>query len=603
MNDIFKTTLAAMAKGDKEENITMMAIEFWCTICDEELNIQEEIEYCRENGLDAPSRKCQHFIKGALQYVIQLLTACLTLQDLDVDQDECTIPVAATVCLTLIAQCVKDDIIPHVVPFIERHIGAEDWKFREAALLAFGAILEGPNALLQPLLVHALPTLIRHLKDPVTPVKDTTAWALGNILKLHHKTTLNQAEPLVKNLCETLGDPSPRVASKACTALHNLAQAYEEEDDNPLAKHFVTVVRMLLLCADRPDSHEEHLVTSAYESLNMVLDTAPDHLRDNLLQIVRLMLDRVKASFSMECLSNEDLSRQNQLQGLLCGVLQVLTQKLDSHIGPFADEIMMQVILLFRSKRDSGVYEEGLLVVGAVANVVGGSFNKYMQDLLPHLLTSLINTAEYQVCNVAVGVVGDIARALGPAMQEHSDRIVHTLLENLKNKDLDRSVKPSILSAFGDIALAVGPYFEKYIEPVLSMLKQASETVMKTTLKQDDYDLIEYINLLREGICEAYTASIQSVNQQKGGADKISQYLPSLFSFISHVARDPLRSEAVTRGAVGIIGDLATTFTIKVKPFMQQQTVQELIKDCFQNSESKESKEVAAWAQQVTNSL
>ena len=49
----------------------------------------------------------------------------MTLQDPDVDQDECTIPVAATVCLTLIAQCVKDAVVPHVVPFVERHIVAE----------------------------------------------------------------------------------------------------------------------------------------------------------------------------------------------------------------------------------------------------------------------------------------------------------------------------------------------------------------------------------------------------------------------------------------------------------------------------------------------
>jgi len=595
MNDIFKITLAAMQKGEDEENITMMAIEFWCTICDEELNILEEIEEARENNQEI-TKNCKHFIKGALSFLVNILTTLLTQQEEGVDSDECTIPVAATVCLTLIAQCAKDDVVQHVMPFVERNLGSEDWKHREAAHLAFGSILEGPEKVLKPLITQVTPYLARTLKDPSVIVKDTSAWALGNILRLHPLAVIQHGDLLVKNLCETLGDPSPRVAAKACVALNNLSLSFEDEAENPLNKHFVTVVRMLLLCADRRDSAESHLIVAAYESLNVVLYTAPKSVQDNLLPIVQLMLDRITASFQMGI-----LNKQNQLQGLLCGVLQVLAQKMDVAITPLANEIMMQVISLFRSKRDSGVYEEGLLCVGAIANVTGPNFNKYMQDLLPALLQSLANGGEYQVCKVAVGVVGDIARALGTAMEPYCDRIIGALLENLKNKDLNRSVKPPILSAFGDIALAIGPAFEKYVDVVLHMLKQAALTVMNTKLEPEDHDLIDYINLLREGICEAYTASIQTMNTETiRTQDKIAPHFPAIFQFILHIANDPHRSEAVTRGAVGIIGDLASTYTVKVKPFMQTQPVQDLIRDCFTNTDSKESKQVAAWAMQVT---
>ena len=48
-----------------------------------------------------------------------------------------------------------------------------------------------------------------------------------------------------------------------------------------------------------------------------------------------------------------------------------------------------------------------------------------------------------------------------------------TLLENLQSDVLNRNVKVSILSCFGDIALAIGPAFEPYLETTLGVLRQA----------------------------------------------------------------------------------------------------------------------------------
>lgn len=56
----------------------------------------------------------------------------------------------------------------------------------------------------------------------------------------------------------------------------------------------------------------------------------------------------------------------------------------------------------------------------------------------------------------------------------YCDEIIVLLLENLGDPSIHRSVKPQILSVFGDIALSVGPDFAKYFDIVMQMLLQVN---------------------------------------------------------------------------------------------------------------------------------
>jgi importin subunit beta-1 len=74
---------------------------------------------------------------------------------------------------------------------------------------------------------------------------------------------------------------------------------------------------------------------------------------------------------------------------------------------------------------------------------------------------------------VSVGIIGDISRALGDQSAQYAGAFMNVLLENLQSNVLNRNVKISILSCFGDIALAIGPAFDPYLNTTMDVLRQA----------------------------------------------------------------------------------------------------------------------------------
>jgi importin subunit beta-1 len=56
------------------------------------------------------------------------------------------------------ARTIEDNIVAFVLPFVQTNITNANWRLKEAAIMAFGSILEGPTpAKLTPIVAQAMP--------------------------------------------------------------------------------------------------------------------------------------------------------------------------------------------------------------------------------------------------------------------------------------------------------------------------------------------------------------------------------------------------------------------------------------------------------------
>ena len=302
----------------------------------------------------------------------------------------------------------------------------------------------------------------------------------------------------------------PRVASNVCWAFTSLAEAayeaadvsYPSENDNPqtycLSQYFEPIVQKLLETTDRQDAATANLRSAAYEALMEMIKNSPKDCYVTVQKTIMVVLDRLQQGLQMESRiqSQTERAQYNDLQSQLCATLQSVLRKVDKNDAPLISDAIMRALLeMFQSSvnnKTGGVQEDALMAVSTLVDVLGDGFNKYMEAFKPFLLIGLKNTAEYQVCHAAVGLVGDICRNLSSAIVPFCDEIMTILLENLSNNEVHRLVKPQILSVFGDIALAVGNNFKKYLEFVLQTLMQASQAQVDRVSFEIDAALHKY---------------------------------------------------------------------------------------------------------------
>ncbi|KAF8754140.1 ribosomal protein import innucleus [Rhizoctonia solani] len=572
---LFGLTVVGMKNPD--EKVALQAVEFWSTVAEEEIELKMEEAEALEYG-DLPERENKKFATTALNDIVPVLLQLLTQQEEDADEDEWNISMAAGTCLALLAQAVDDAIVPVVLPFIETNIKHDDWHLREAAVMVFGSILEGPDPnVLAGLVSQALPVLIAMMADSNAAVKDTTAWTLGRICELlvGSVNIESQLQALVTALVVGLED-RPRIIANSCWALMSLAEQLSPEpgpDGQPaatstLSPFYQGIVDKLLVVTEKP-TNESNFRTAAYEALNAYIANASADTFNAVSQITLTVLQRMETLLNIqnELLNIDDRSNWAELQSNFCSVIISVIRKMGAQVKPLADRIMTLTLRLVQAAgKQSTILEDGFLVVGTMSSALGQDIQPYLEAFLPIIVAALKNHEDAALCTVCIGTIGDIARALQEKTVQYAAAFISLLLESLQSQVMGRNVKIQVLACFGDVALSIGPEFAPYLETAMTVLKQAGEIQPNPM----DYEMVDYVAQLREGILDAYVGIVAGFKS----ADKSEPLLPYVQTMLGLCARalsDEERPDTIVRAAFGLIGDLADLYSKgQIKPLLTE---------------------------------
>ena len=170
---------------------------------------------------------------------------------------------------------------------------------------------------------------------------------------------------------------------------------------------------------------------------------------------------------------------------------------------------------------------------------------------------------------------------------------MEVLIATLQSNEVNRDIKPHILSTFADIALAMGTMFGKYLSVVANILKSAIDLSISKSGTIDE-DFAEYNNELRKGILEAYSGILQGVGRVE--AEKcLHQESQFMIDFLERVVAEAPRDEIMTTVAVGLLGDIAHALP-SLNPVIKQKTwIDRFVRDCMR-SPIPTVKDTGRWA-------
>lgn len=595
----------------KLEHVALAAVELWSTIADEELLLVETAENAGvlsggpestagtavSGGSNSAAGVCKGYIRQAHEHLIPtLLQAMIRSSDEDENVaagDEWTLGMAAGTCLALCAQLLREQILVLALPFININFAEKDWSKREAAVLVYGSIMEGPPPdTLAPLVAQSLPLICGGLKDGSAAVRETTAWALGrtagNLGSFLHPYVLGREEPNVYQmlLLQAKRD-SPRVASFLCFAVHEIARSFETDDNAHLPdKLLEESVGSLLEVANRSDAGLANLRSAALEALSECVSAggSSEHATKVKHQLIATLHSVLTKTLTAP--PSDDIF---QLQAQLCSTLSTAVDH--SHLPPNVCttllNIFIQVIRNYKaavggslvdgSISAAGADEDAALAVASLPKACGlGIIPSLEPDLLPILIDAFHNPRQVRYCRACTNIISEVAcnvdlveaKKLAPEGAKALFKFLMTasegLLAMLGNVNTPHELRPPIVSSIADVIISIGDGFFPLLDQFLGLLAQAQVTRMKDGPQTEEW--CDYIQNLRDAVGDGYMALLVGMKNHP----RLKSLAPKLgVEFAQIVLEDEFSSQSNARKAVDLLSDLAAAYKSDFIGFMQ----------------------------------
>ncbi|OTB05217.1 hypothetical protein M426DRAFT_22081 [Hypoxylon sp. CI-4A] len=373
----------------------------------------------------------------------------------DANPDErWTLRKCSAAALDVFARDFRDPVFESILPYLTKNLKHEDWPYREAAVLALGAVAEGCMNVVTPHLPELVSYLLSLLNDPEPVVRQITCWTLGRYSAWAAELTdpsQKQAffEPMMEGILTKMLDSNKKVQEAGASAFANL----EEKAGKKLEPYSLPIIQQYVRCFKKYKDRNIYIlydcVQTLAEHIGPVL-ARPDlvnELMPALIERWTKVTDQSRELFPLlECLSYVAMALNDAFtpyaQPIFVRCVNIVHSNLEASLALSRDPAL--------DVPDKDFLVTSLDLLSAIIQALDpAKSSALVQESSPaffELLTFCMEDPTDEVRQSAYALLGDCAKYVFEQLQSSLSNIFPALLKQL---DLDNILDEDIDSGFG----------------------------------------------------------------------------------------------------------------------------------------------------------
>jgi transportin-1 len=490
----------------------------------------------------------------------------------------------------------RGPVFETILPYLMTNLKHEEWQFREAAVLALGAVAEGCMDVVVPHLPELIPYLNSLLKDPEALVRQITCWTLGRYsawgASLQTAALRSQYfEPMMEGILLTMLDRNKRVQEAAASAFAHL----EEKAGAGLTPYCEPIIRQFGQCFERYKDRNMFILYDCVQTLaehvgqglqhpqlidllmpalihrwNKVSDqsrelfplleclsyvatalaesfspfAAPVYTR--CIKIIHQNLESYLAAIENPSLDSPDKDFLVTSLDLLSAIVQAVDEKQSAALVSGSQPRLFDLLQFCMEDPENDVRQSSYALLGDCAKYVFPELQPFLPTLVPILIKQLdldtildeqIETG-FSVVNNACWSCGEIAIQSGKNMGPYVERLLQRFLSILGNPEVPKSVLENAAIAVGRLGLQnaeiMAPHLSRIAEPFLRSISTVDYTLEKATACKG-FTLCALLN--PQGMEKDLARFLHMIAQYKITRDNINPTTADLQQIFAHVSQ------------------------------------------------------------------
>ncbi|KAJ1966010.1 hypothetical protein GGI12_000384 [Dipsacomyces acuminosporus] len=513
--------------------------------------------------------------------------------DSDDDEDvyaEWNLRKCSAASLDVMSTVFGDRILEFVLPVLREELASDDWRIKEAGILALGAIAEGCMSGMEPHLPSLVPFLIQWFKHEKALVRSISCWSASRYGKwavygTEPNTIKTYFEPLLAGLLETMMDKNKRVQEAACSAfatveeeaaqfmvpyiqpvlealmrafsqyqrknliilydaVGTLAEAVGPELNQP--QYIQTLMPQLLERWESVQTEDQHMFP-LFECLSAIaLSLGPGFqpfaqpVYERCIQIVSEALQLSQQASLDPTIDAPDRDLVIVALDLISAIIQALGDDAQSLVASH-NGVVLQLVGMCMMDSVTDVRQSAFALLGDLAMhsfpLLLPQLDAIMQQLIPQIDR---NFAHINVCNNAAWSVGEIALKAGEEnMKSYVNPLLERLVPLLNNDNTPLTLAENAAITIGRLGLVcpsvVAPNLEVFAERWCTILTSVRDNEEKSSAFQG---MMTMIGNNPQGIAKAFLLFCQAaVNWQTPDAQLMEMFIQT-FAGLKQLAGD-----------------------------------------------------------------